>query len=72
MASQREINSIMTDKQRKSIVRKCKKQASWNDFESGAREVNQDKILEKECIAIGYTYSEFCHCDGKILEKLLS
>lgn len=72
MTKQTQFISTMTNRQRKDIVSKCKKEASWYDFESGAREVNQDKLIEAECIARGYEYSEFCHCDGRTLEKLLS
>lgn len=72
MTEQTKINSVMTNKQRRSIVKKCKVQQGWYDFESGAREVNQDKFIEAECVALGYTLSNFYNCEGKTLEKLLS
>lgn len=72
MTTRRKINSAMTDQQRKNIVRKCKNQQGWYDGQSGAREVNQDKLIEAECIARGYTFSDFYNCEGKTLEKLLS
>jgi len=57
----------MTDKQRKSIVRKCKKQEGWNNGESA-----QDMLIEQECIKRRFTLSEFYACDGNFLEKILS
>ena len=72
MTEQRKINSPMTDQQRKNIVRKCKNQQGWYSGVSGEREVNQDKLIEAECIARGYELSNFYNCEGKILEKLLS
>jgi hypothetical protein len=62
----------MTNQQRRNIIKKCKEQSDWSNYESGKREVNQDKIIEKECILLGFTYSDFCNCDGKLLEKLFS
>jgi hypothetical protein len=72
MKNQRQINSPMTDQQRKNIVRKCKNQQGWYDGQSGEREVNQDKLIDAECIKRGYTLAEFYHCNGKTLERLLS
>ena len=62
----------MTNLQRKSIIDICKKDPTWLYFESGKREVNQDKIIEKECISKGFTYADFCNSKSKILFKLLA
>jgi hypothetical protein len=72
MKNQRQINSSMTTQQRKNIVRECKKHQDWYKGQSGEREVNQDKLIEAECIKRGHTFSDFYNCDGKTLEKLLS
>lgn len=72
MTTQRQINNPMTNQQRKNIVRKCKNQQGWYDGHSGEREVNQDKLIEAECISRGYTLVDFYNCEGKTLEKLLS
>ena len=60
-------NHIMTDTQRKSIVRKCKNQDGWYNGEG-----YQDKLIEKECISRGFELSNFYFCEGKTLEKILS
>jgi hypothetical protein len=67
MTKHREIFSAMTDQQRKNIVRKCKKQQGWYDGIG-----SQDELIQKECIARGYTIHHFYNCEGKTLEKLLS
>ena len=67
MKEQQEITQQMTNQQRKSIIKKCKTKDDWSNVESA-----QDKLIEKECISLGFILSDFYACDGKTLNKFLS
>jgi hypothetical protein len=59
---------IMTHKQRKNVVRACKRKNLWWT----GNEVDQDRLIEEACQKRGFTLQEFYAEEGKILEKLLS
>lgn len=59
---------MLSDKQRKNIVRVCKKQNIWWT----GNETDQDKLIEKECLKRGYTIHHFYATDGEFLSKILS
>ena len=57
---------MMSNKQRKSIVRAAKRKTDWYDGET-----SQDLLIEAECKKRGYELHHFYAEDGQILEKLL-
>ena len=67
MKEARKQDHQMTNTQRKSIVRECKKQKGWYNGEGA-----QDKLIENECISRGFEFSDFYFCEGKTLNKILS
>jgi hypothetical protein len=60
----------MNNKIRSKIILEVKKH-SLNHLESGEKEKEQDNLIEKECLKLGYTIQDFYNCDSKFLKKLL-
>lgn len=56
----------ITHKERKNIVRACKRKKEWYDGEAA-----QDKLIEAECIKRGFTFSGFFAENGQTLNKIL-
>ena len=57
---------MLTNQQRKNIIRAAKKKNSWCDNEDA-----QDKLIEAECVKRGYKLTHFYAEDGNVLNKLL-
>lgn len=74
--SSREKHHVMTDQQRKNIVREAKRKIKLevDDYDnklSGEKESILDEYIEDVCKEKGYTIHNFYATDGKTLQKIL-
>lgn len=61
----------MTDKQRKNVVRRCKKNKEWIDGETAIAITAQNKIIKEVCESMGFGFHDFFDSESHIHAELL-